>query len=110
MGAEGSRSATARERGETMRHCKSRWIAVWALLAWEPTAARADDAAPRPGEMAGYLLVPHDKAPASFNAGFSLYVAAWPLLDRYPGNRFQTGLFGTWMHAQFDGKAPEKQA
>jgi hypothetical protein len=60
------------------------------------------------GEMAGYLLVPNDKVPETYNAGFSMYVAAWPLLQEYPGNRFQTGLFGTWMHAQYDGPAPEK--
>ena len=35
----------------------------------------------RKGEMAGYLLVPHDKVPETYNAGFSLYVAAWPLLQ-----------------------------
>jgi hypothetical protein len=54
------------------------------------------------GEMAGYLLVPHGKVPETYNAGFSMYAAAWPLLEKYPGNRFQTGLFGTWMHAQYD--------
>ena len=59
-------------------------------------------------EMAGYLLVPHEKVPDSFNAGFSMYVAAWPLLDKYPGSRFQTGLFGTWMFAQYQGSKPEK--
>ena len=57
-------------------------------------------------EMAGYLLVSADKVPDEYNAGFSLYTAAWPLLERYPGHRFQTGLFGTWMHAQYEGKAP----
>lgn len=63
--------------------------------------ARSQEPAPiRNGEMAGYLLVPNEKVPESFNAGFSMYVAAWPLLDRYPGSRFQTGLFGTWMFAQ----------
>ncbi|MFZ9914068.1 MAG: sialate O-acetylesterase [Phycisphaerales bacterium] len=60
------------------------------------------------GEMSGYMLVPVDRVPEEFNAGFSLYSAAWPLLDRYPGPNFQTGLFGTWMFAQFargaDGK------
>ena len=61
------------------------------------------------GEMAGYLLVPHDKVPETYNAGFSMYVAAWPLLQEYPGNRFQTGLFGTWMHAQYDGPKPEER-
>jgi hypothetical protein len=60
------------------------------------------------GEMAGYLLVPHGKVPQTYNAGFSMYVAAWPLLQKYPGHRFQSGLFGTWMHAQYDGPAPEK--
>ncbi len=60
------------------------------------------------GEMAGYLLVATEKVPDTFNAGFSLYSAAWPLLQQYPGHRFQTGLFGTWMHAQFEGKPPEK--
>ncbi len=58
-------------------------------------------------EMAGYMLVPTEKVPANFNAGFSLYAAAWPLLSQYPGHRFQTGLFGTWMHAQYDGPAPK---
>jgi hypothetical protein len=56
----------------------------------------------QPGEMAGYLLVPNEKVPESYNAGFSMYVAAWPLLQRYPGSRFQSGLFGTWMFAQQD--------
>jgi hypothetical protein len=60
----------------------------------------------QPAEMAGYLLVPHEKVPATYNAGFSLYVAAWPLLREYPGNRFQSSLFGTWMRAQYDGPAP----
>ncbi|MBN1419571.1 MAG: hypothetical protein JXP34_12410 [Planctomycetes bacterium] len=58
------------------------------------------------GEMAGYLLVPNERVPKTYDAGFSLYVAAWPLLKEYPGNRFQTGLFGTWMHAQYDGPRP----
>jgi len=60
------------------------------------------------GEMAGYMLVATEKVPAEFNAGFSLYSAAWPLLKQYPGHRFQTGLFGTWMHAQLETKPTEK--
>jgi hypothetical protein len=59
------------------------------------------------GEMAGYLLVPNDQVPETYNAGFSMYVTAWPLLQEYPGRRFQTGLFGTWMHAQYDGPEPD---
>jgi len=58
------------------------------------------------GEMAGYLLVPHNKVPETYNAGFSMYVAAWPLLQEYPGNRFQTGLLSTWMFAQNDKPKP----
>ena len=58
------------------------------------------------GEMAGYLLVPNERVPETYNAGFSIYVAAWPLLEEYPGNRFQTGLFGTWMHAQYADPKP----
>jgi len=58
------------------------------------------------GEMAGYLIVPHDSVPETYNGGFSMYVAAWPLLKEYPGNRFQTGLFGTWMHAQYEDPKP----
>ena len=60
----------------------------------------------RDGEMAGYLGVPHERVPEKYGGGFSLYVAAWPLLEEYPGNRFQTGLFGTWMHAKNDKPKP----
>ncbi len=68
----------------------------------------ADDAAGsiQEAEMAGYLLVPHENVPDSYNAGFSMYVAAWPLLKEYPGQRFQTGLFGTWMHPQYEAPEP----
>jgi hypothetical protein len=69
--------------------------------------ARADDK-PKPAEMAGYLLVPHSRVDKKYNAGFSMYVAAWPLLKNYPGQQFQSGLFGTWMFAQYEGKKPEK--
>ncbi len=57
--------------------------------------------------LAGYLIVPIAKANRNYNAGFSMYVAAWPLLRNYPGHRFQTGLPGTWMFAQYDGAAPK---
>lgn len=53
--------------------------------------------------LAGYLIVPVDqKVDRSFNAGYSMYVAAWPLQRTYPGHQFQTGLPGTWMFAQHD--------
>lgn len=52
--------------------------------------------------MAGYLLVPNEPVPAEYSGGFSLYVKAWPLLENYPGRKFQTGLFGTWMFPAYD--------
>ena len=66
-----------------------------------------DSKPPRTAEMAGYLLVPDGKVPETYNAGFSLYVAAWPLLKSYPGQEFQSGLFGTWMFSQYDGPRPK---
>ncbi len=68
----------------------------------------AQDTPPQKAEMAGYLLVPHERVDKQYNGGFSMYVAAWPLLKNYPGQEFQSGLFGTWMFAQHDGSKPEK--
>lgn len=75
-----------------------------AMLEPAPQAAAVETTT---GEMAGYLLVPNEKVPESFDAGFSMYVAAWPLLERYPGQRFQSGLPGTWMFAQRAGEPLE---
>ncbi len=72
-----------------------------------PPAPAPKPAATINAEMAGYMLVPTERVPETFNAGFSLYAAAWPLVEHYPGHRFQTGLFGTWMHAQYEGKPPK---
>ena len=54
-----------------------------AIITLASLPARAADKLER-GEMAGYLLVPHAKVPETFNAGFSLYAAAWPVLDSPP--------------------------
>ena len=91
------RVQSAAPRGEV-------WAIIAALTVALPAAASA--AQIQKAEMAGYLLVSSDKVPDAYNAGFSLYAAAWPLLQQYPGHRFQTGLFGTWMHAQYEGKPP----
>ncbi|MEZ6197142.1 MAG: hypothetical protein R3F20_15650 [Planctomycetota bacterium] len=77
-----------------MRHLTAHLVFVLLLAA--PLAAQDD-------LMAGYLGVPMKKVPTEFGGGYSMYVAAWPLLDRYPGSRFQTGLFGTWMFAENEG-------
>jgi hypothetical protein len=86
------------------------WLALCVafLLVSGTRSLRADEPSPRKAEMAGYLLVPHRRVDAKYNAGFSMYVAAWPLLKSYPGQEFQSGLFGTWMFAQYDGPKPEK--
>ena len=77
------------------------------LFIFGPAAVAAPGKVQR-GEMAGYLLVPNEKVPETFDAGYSMYVAAWPLLKEYPGNRFQSGLFGTWMFPKKDTNSPVK--
>ncbi|MFM8571215.1 MAG: hypothetical protein ACKOAU_06425 [Pirellula sp.] len=95
---------------------QSLFILRYTLLAWIFALTTHDGLAqnnqptsvePQKGEMAGYLLVPHSKVSPEYNAGFSMYVAAWPLLQNYPGQEFQSGLFGTWMFAQFPEPAPK---
>jgi len=62
------------------------------------------------GEMYGYLLFDGERVPQEFNGGFSLYAAAWPLVDHYPGHEFQTGLLSTWMHPQYaSGEKPKEE-
>jgi hypothetical protein len=87
------------------------WLAAClaAPLVWAAATVSAKDVPPQKAEMAGYLLVPHAKVDARYNAGFSMYVAAWPLLKNYPGQEFQSGLFGTWMFAQHDGPRTKGQ-
>ncbi len=89
------------------KRCSSLFIFCWALLFVLPAGSLIGASKSiRDGEMAGYLGVPHERVPETYGGGFSLYVAAWPLLEEYPGNRFQTGLFGTWMHAKNDKPKP----
>lgn len=72
-------------------------------------ATAAKSAEVREGEMAGYLFAPTERVPEEFNAGFSLYAAAWPLVGTYPGHQFQTGLCGTWMHPQWSESDKPKE-
>ncbi|MFH5805389.1 hypothetical protein [Alienimonas sp. DA493] len=67
-----------------------------------------DDGGGAPAEKHGYLLVPNGPVSPEFDAGFSLYAAAWPLLETYPGQRFQSGLFGTWMHPLHESEPEER--
>jgi hypothetical protein len=81
-------------------------LALGLLTSGSPAASISNPI--QKGEMAGYLLVPNERVPESYDAGFSMYVAAWPLLDQYPGQRFQSGLFGTWMFARNEPPPPIK--
>ncbi len=82
--------------------------AVALVVAYSALGCARADEPERDTLMSGYLLVPNDRVADEFDAGFSMYVAAWPLLEQYPGNKFQTGLFGTWMFAKYDDKPTEK--
>lgn len=82
-------------------------IIAGVALALLPTLASS--AQIQPAELSGYLLIPQERVPKTFNAGFSMYVAAWPLLKQYPGNLFQSGLPGTWMFAQYDEPKPAEK-
>ena len=108
MNRQHSRGFRYRRNSTGWQGSRLRWIAVVAIgVAAGAWSAQAGDQIQK-GEMAGYLLVPNEKVPETYNAGFSMYVAAWPLLDQYPGQRFQTGLFGTWMFARKDPPPPIK--
>ena len=80
----------------------STWIALTSVLVAPIQAVET-----KKSEMAGYISVGTEEAPAKYNAGFSFYVAAWPLLTRYPGHEFQTGLCGTWMFAKQERQPPK---
>lgn len=60
------------------------------------------------GWVGGYIIAGTEKVDLSYNAGFSMHSAAWPLLKEYPGHEFQSGLFGTWMFPLRE-KTPEEK-
>jgi hypothetical protein len=70
---------------------------LFVLLA---TPAFAQESKLKKGNVGGYMITQREKVDESYNAGYSMYAAAWPLLKEYPGRSFQSGLFGTWMHPQ----------
>jgi hypothetical protein len=72
----------------------------------DSTLNASDKGTIRNGNVGGYMITQIEKVDESFNAGYSMYMAAWPLVRNYPGRSFQSGLFGTWMHPQHDGPLP----
>jgi len=59
--------------------------------------------------VGGYMITKVEKVDTSYNAGYSMYAAAWPLVKEYPGRSFQSGLFGTWMFPQNNGPLTRKE-
>ncbi len=104
-----AKATTGRTQG-IMRNGKTIKMAIrWAVMAGVAIGlSLAASGQTQKEYMAGYLIQPVEKnVDRSFNAGYSMYVPAWPLLRRYPGHRFQTGLPGTWMFAQYDDAPPK---
>ncbi len=92
-----------------MMKMKQRTSIVYLLLFLFAIPAAAQDIANKSmkkGNVGGYLITQREKVDESFNAGYSMYVAAYPLLREYPGREFQSGLFGTWMHPHYDEPLP----
>ena len=100
MNYQHTKGVRLRENGIGRKQGRLQWIAVAMFFVVLGVWSHQADGQIKKGEMAGYLLVPHNDVPETYNAGYSMYVAAWPLLDKYPGQRFQTGLLGTWMFAK----------
>jgi len=76
------------------------------LLACPASTQDRGDKSMKKGNVGGYLITQREKVDESYNAGYSMYSAAYPLIREYPGRSFQSGLFGTWMHPQHDGPLP----
>jgi hypothetical protein len=83
-------------------------ITAWLSLASAVEPSQVISPTHRNEHVGGYMIIPHEgRVDRQFNAGYSMYVAAWPLLSYYPGHQMQTGLPGTWMFAQYDSAAPK---
>ncbi|KAA9036114.1 hypothetical protein FW778_19700 [Ginsengibacter hankyongi] len=76
------------------------------LTSFASAQKASDESKIKKGNVGGYMIAQTEKVDQSYNAGYSMYVAAYPLLKKYPGRSFQSGLFGTWMHPQYDRPLP----
>jgi hypothetical protein len=56
--------------------------------------------------IGGYMIANVERVNTTYNAGYSMYAAAYPLVKEYPGREFQSGLFGTWMFPQNNTPLP----
>jgi hypothetical protein len=89
-----------------------------AKLAASPSAASAStclEPTVQKARLSGNISTSRGALASSFNAGHSIYTAAWPILNKYPGNtfevnpanNFQSGLFSTWMFAKYPEGFPK---
>ena len=62
--------------------CLLTGIAAWLSAASGLTTQVQAADKPREMNIGGYLSVGRSQAPASFNAGYSIYTAAWPLVEK----------------------------
>jgi hypothetical protein len=79
------------------------------ILLANPVSAQVDAGkSVREGNVGGYMITKVEKGDTSYNAGYSMYAAAWPLVKQYPGRAFQSGLFGTWMFPENNSPLTKK--
>ena len=86
-------------------------IACTLILLFVPRVYAQENVNRNAGEVVkvhigGYLITQREKVDESYNAGYSMYSAAWPLVEQYSGRAMQSGLFGTWMYPEHDGPLP----
>lgn len=80
-----------------------------AKLMVSPSAASADtclEPTMQNAKLSGYISSSRAAFTPTFNAGYSIYTAAWPILNKHPGS-FQSGLFSTWMWAKYPEGFPK---
>lgn len=78
------------------------------LLAPVASAQKNVDESMIKRNIGGFTHAGKENVDQSYNAGYSMYTAAWPLLKEYQGHNFQSGLFGTWMHPYHETKPTER--
>ncbi len=81
-----------------------------AKLAASPSAAPAGtclEPTMQSAKLSGNISSSRAAFTPTFNAGYSIYTAAWPILNKHPGSMFQSGLFSTWMFAKYPEGFPK---
>lgn len=57
----------------------------------------------------GFTWIDAERVDTTFGSGYSVYSAAWPIFDKYPGpHNFQMGLGSAWLSTQRTGEEPQQ--